>query len=1371
LSKTIYLKRLNFFAEKAFSSRNQVWFAGARVVIILVFLLMAGVTASFAESNLPPLGNINPPLGNINPPVGNINTPPEIDSRVAVLENSKIGLTSEERAWIKAHPIIELGTDEGWAPYVVKQPDGTVAGFNIDLLNYINGQAGTNMQMPIGRWSEIVQKAKDREIDGLGTSTKSEERAEFFNFTDPYVSVFPVFVVSGSSKLEIDGIDDFRGKSVAILQSNRFHLNLLGKYPSIKIVEVPSELEAVKLTVEGKVDGAIVVTSIYNSFVKVFGNDIKVGWVATDNPLHILFSVRKDWPELVSIIDKVLRALPVETKNDMFFRWFGCNIEDLDGLSLRKKALLTEEERSWLKSHPKITLGAGSSFAPFIMTDGSGRPIGYDADIARLITERTGLKIDFEFGIWSDIQERAKKRDLDGLSTALQTKERSLFYNASKSYAEFASLIIVKRGNPAAIQTIDDIAGKRMGLQRGNASIELLDLKGKDVELFCFDGIDDVLKALVSEKVDFMLNDESIFYLARRLGLENLVEAAFTIGKMNSCHFLIRKDWPLATTIIDKGLASISQDERLEIRKGWFQVRAADSEERIILTTDEQAWIKEHREIILGARPARQPLEYVDQDGRHQGIVAEYVRILNNRLGLNMRIARNLKWVEVMNEGLNKGIDVLPGVTRTVEREKYLIFCEPYHYIDWVIISRIDTPPVNNLEDLKGRITAVDAEYASHQRISGKYPEIPLLPLPTTIEVLQSVIDGRADAAVVEMSSAILAIQAYRLQSLKIDHQVFEERDPLSLAVRKDWPELVQILNKGLHSITKEERRKISQKSLAAPIYVGFSRKEVLLIVLSVFGVMGVFLLFFLFSNRRLQRVVRERVKAEENLLEKTVLLEAQANATIDGILMVDTNLKRVLCNNRFKEFFNVPPEILADLDQMPLVKHVAGLTREPEKFYEKVLNIYEHPDEISHDEIEFTDGMICDRYTAPVLGDTGKLYGRIWSFHDITDRKRAEEERGKLEASVQRNQKLESLGVLAGGIAHDFNNLLGGIFGYIDMAIDETTDEEVSNYLKESMSNIDRARALTQQLLTFAKGGAPIRKVDNLFPFVQKTAEFALSGSSVSRSFHIQDNLWQCEFDKNQIGQVIDNLTINAIQAMPNGGIIEYTAQNVVIGLNDHLSLVPGNYVKFSIKDQGIGIPEDYLPRIFDPYYSTKSRGSGLGLSTSYSIVNRHDGCLDVESAPGKGTTFHVYLPASKESRPAVTEKSERSHEGRGIFLVMDDEAPIRKILKKMLESFGYTVVLKENGRDALDYIVAETNAKRSFSGMIFDLTIPGGMGGEEAIKEVRKICKETPVFVSSGYGGNSIMANPKEYGFTASLCKPFKKSELVEMLEEHLA
>jgi PAS domain S-box-containing protein len=404
------------------------------------------------------------------------------------------------------------------------------------------------------------------------------------------------------------------------------------------------------------------------------------------------------------------------------------------------------------------------------------------------------------------------------------------------------------------------------------------------------------------------------------------------------------------------------------------------------------------------------------------------------------------------------------------------------------------------------------------------------------------------------------------------------------------------------------------------------------------------------------------------------------------------------------------------------------------------------------------------ETFKVPVRDNDGTIIGTTGYARDITDRKRTEE-------MFNNMQRLESLGVLAGGIAHDFNNLMGGIYGYLDLARGGGSDAKTAEYLEKAAATINRARGLTHQLLTFAKGGAPVLKAGPLFPFVDETVSFALSGSNVSCRTNADADLWNVFFDKNQIGQVIDNLVINAQQAMPLGGSIDITARNVGIAANEHPRLEAGRYVCLSVRDTGIGIPSDLLPRIFDPFFTTKPKGHGLGLATCYSIVVRHGGYIDVASEPGKGSVFNVYLPAVDHMEAVPEPSGAPQHHGSGTVVIMDDEKVMLETTAAIIESFGYTCVCKENGDDAVKYIVEAINAGRPPKALVFDLTVPGGMGGRETLARVRSIAGGIPAIVASGYADDPVMRSPSEHGFIASICKPFRKEELTAVFNRHVS
>jgi nitrogen-specific signal transduction histidine kinase/ActR/RegA family two-component response regulator len=372
-----------------------------------------------------------------------------------------------------------------------------------------------------------------------------------------------------------------------------------------------------------------------------------------------------------------------------------------------------------------------------------------------------------------------------------------------------------------------------------------------------------------------------------------------------------------------------------------------------------------------------------------------------------------------------------------------------------------------------------------------------------------------------------------------------------------------------------------------------------------------------------------------------------------------------------------------------------------------------------------------------------------------------------RLEAELQRSSRLESLGILAGGIAHDFNNVLTVIMGNLALAkLDSSDLPVVGRWLSASEQGVMRARDLTLQLLTFAKGGDPVRKAVMLSEIVREAAEFAMHGSKARCEFRFADDVWPADVDKGQIGQVVQNIIINALQAMPDGGIIRITLQNAEVTAGSLPGLAAGRFLKLSIADNGQGINPEHLPRIFDPYFTTKQQGSGLGLATVYSIVNKHLGRIEVHSKLGEGTTFDVWLPAAhRPPDPAVPPDSMpvRQH---GRVLVMDDEQTIRESATALLERVGLETQAVGDGTAVLREYALAKEAGRPFDVVILDLTVPGGMGGLETIEKLRQMDPQVRAIVSSGYSRDPVLAQYRAHGFLGMVPKPYDLHELVKVV-----
>ncbi len=400
----------------------------------------------------------------------------------------------------------------------------------------------------------------------------------------------------------------------------------------------------------------------------------------------------------------------------------------------------------------------------------------------------------------------------------------------------------------------------------------------------------------------------------------------------------------------------------------------------------------------------------------------------------------------------------------------------------------------------------------------------------------------------------------------------------------------------------------------------------------------------------------------------------------------------------------------------------------------------------------------------APIRDQAGNTLGVVLVFRDVTEQQ-------KIETALQNTAKLEAVGVLAGGLAHDFNNLLGGLFGHIYLAremLDQPTS--ATEHLSRALEIFNRAKGLTQQLLTFAKGGVPVKKVTSLKKLLRDASQFVLSGSNVRAHLSIPDDLWLCEVDENQIGQLFDNLLINAMQAMPAGGHVTIQVENVHRTGVIPAALPKSDYVKIAIRDHGIGIPKDHLAKIFEPFFTTKQKGSGLGLATAWAIAKKHNGHIEVESKLGQGTTFYVYLPASPHTTLTPMETPLAATKGQGHILVMDDEDAIKAVLGKVLTRQGYTTGFASNGAEAVTVFREAYATDTPFDAVILDLTIPGGVGGKEIVKELLAIDPFVKAIASSGYSDDPVMAQPHDYGFKGVIAKPYTPAELGEVLRKVL-
>ncbi|MBD3178694.1 MAG: PAS domain S-box protein, partial [Candidatus Latescibacteria bacterium] len=630
---------------------------------------------------------------------------------------------------------------------------------------------------------------------------------------------------------------------------------------------------------------------------------------------------------------------------------------------------------------------------------------------------------------------------------------------------------------------------------------------------------------------------------------------------------------------------------------------------------------------------------------------------------------------------------------------------------------------------------------------------------------------------------------------------------------------------------------------------------------------------------------INERRRAQEELARSAELLSSTLESTNNGILVVDNDGKVLATNEKFREMWRIPPEVISERQDGKLLGFVMEQLSDPGEFRRKVEELYTRPDKVSMDTVNFRDGRIFERYTQPLIINRG-VEGRVWSFRDITDRENAERalreseqryrtlvssmsdiiflldgddrfrdvhckpgnalfaspddfmgrrinevlppdvsklydkasaelrssgvtqryeypltigdrdmwfianldlhkdgesiiadirditERKNAQEALQRMQRLESVGTLAGGIAHDFNNILTGVYGNIELArMELPEDHRAYEHITTAHQSVERAKHLTKQLLTFAKGGEPLLDSVNVRQVIRDSVRFDLSGSRIKARLALPEDLWMIRADRGQISHVFANLIINAKEAMPVGGFIKISAENVSYPGGSAATHLSGDYVKITIRDEGVGIPENLIERVFDPYFTTKQTGSGLGLAIVHSIVGKHGGRVSVQSGQGEGTTFILFLPADKSVRDrkaaARPETAGKGKEGLGKVLVMDDQETVRDVTARMLDACGYKAELAESGEEALSRYISALESGDPFYAVIVDLTVPGGMGGRELTEQILEVDPDARIIVTSGYSTDPVLANYREYGFSGRLVKPFQTRDLMVEIE----
>lgn len=1048
---------------------------------------------------------------------------------------------------------------------------------------------------------------------------------------------------------------------------------------------------------------------------------------------------------------------------------------------------LTSEERSWLASHPEIHIGITNNWPPMNYVDEKGVPRGIGVDYLSAVNRHLKGALNIVPAPFRENFEAVKSKSLDALTDITPRPDREPYFNFTTPYLTIPQVIVGRKKGPY-LDGEKDLCGRSVALERGYYTITTFRRDFPEIKIQEYNNTSDCLDAVSRGEADAYVGNRAVaIYITERELITNLRLMGRTSVPPIPLTIGVRKDWPEFAVILDKILLSLSQQEIRDIHRKW--AKSTDlSAKSLALTPEEYAWLaKDH---TVRVRVISFPPFIIAEKGREPaGISIEYLSRIAECTGIRLRYVFSTRpWKEAI-EGLKQkqGPDLITPMMRTTERESFISFSEEYFSSPRVIFTRADSSPVYEMNDLTGKTVAVVRGTAVHERLESDHPGTKLIFFAKDESALESVATGRADAYIGNLALASYLILKRGFANIRVAAPSSLGDHVLSFAIRKDWPELTRIINKGLDAIRPEERLAIRNRHISVQ-YADGRFADVMRWVLIFVGIASGILLFLFLWNRSLARQVcsrtsdleeanrllhgeiRDRKQAEEELRQSRDYLSHITDSIWDAVFSVkipDREIEWV--NDSFSVFGYDSGEsvgrttefLYQDRDTfLRLGRQLKNAVAEGRKMFHTEALFKRKNGEIFPAEI-----------TVTLYKEKGEIISSTSVVRDISERRRAEKEKRKLEASLTQAQKMEAIGILAGGIAHDFNNILTVIIGCAELAMNEVEKGSLlEEFLWEIYTGGMRAGDLVTQILTFARRAEKKIQPVQVSTIAKEVIKFIRA--SLPATVDIREKIGSSALtmaDPTQIHQIFMNLCTNAAHAMKNDGTLEISLTDIMPDEADNACerLRPAEYLKLSVSDTGTGISPDITESVFEPYFTTKppGEGTGLGLAVVHGIVRDCGGEITVESEPGKGTVFNVYLPVSKTSESPKCCHAEPLPSGTERILFVDNEPSIVKISETLLSGIGYSVTACTDCSEALTLFRSEPG---NYDLVITDMTMPK-MTGEKLATELRKIRADIPVILCTGYYRKS-GSEKADTNIKAVLSKPVTTENMAKTVRDVL-
>jgi PAS domain S-box-containing protein len=1275
----------------------------------------------------------------------------------------KSELTAKEREFLKSHPIITLGTDESWAPYVYKDRNGVLSGLDIDFINLINHHTGANIQVRTGKWADIVEQAKNHNIDGLLASGRLKEREPFFNFSDVYVSEFMLIIASSNSAVKINNVGDLAGKTIAIQKGNKVYSSFLQSVENVKIIEAESESESVKLLLEGKSDFCILGTSTVLVHQSNYSNSIKISYVVTEKPSDLVYSIRKDWPQLVSIINKGLDSIPEETRNIFYKKWFGITQIDKETLpekkeqfSYAKKAIKQKAEdvarqvEIYLNAYPDKTLKDLQNDPEFQKI--AIQPVGKTGYTA--ISDYKNLVILFH-----------PNKDLIGVELE----------SLSKNYPVMWELVKQAQGG-------NDVSGV----------YEFPDLNGVVKNKYMYIKIPNVKTAdgvgMWVGAVTYLDEYETIEPQKEKKESLPIIPLAWVLGILILILLLLLILNKLNIVKFEKNAIMLVLAIALLLIIGLFIFNAYNISNNLKKTA-----IENYFDTLKATAFAK----YVNIE-QHITHMKSSFKVLSSRKTISnedlMKIVKlGEDFYEIFIIGSNGKIthasDIshigLPRLTDPYfKNSKQGIYIKPLYLSETVgeILFSISIPYNKGILVARLNLNHI-YEIISKNKGLGKSGESLLAYRNKNGDAVfftERRFTAESEARdIIPKEDIHIPITQALLKNEKEFSDYVDYRGVPVFAVTM----YIDKIDAGL--VVKIDRKEALESVSTNINQIWYSTSVIILAII----IIGIIFYFMLTNTLRgeVKSKTNELEKASMGLREKVSQLQNSERELIES----EEKVRNIFENSTIVHYSYGVNQVVTYIS--PQIENILGYAPEEamvkwadlasdnpvnEIAFENTMKAIKTGERQPAYEFEFVHKngkkVYVEISEAPVVKN-GKTISIVGSFTDITGSKKAEQEKIKLETQLRQAQKMESIGTLTGGIAHDFNNIMAIILGNTELALDDVPKwNSAHSSLEEIKKASLRAKNIVKQLLSFS------RKTDQKLQPIQITLvikdALKFLRSTIPTTINIHRDIPATKetilADPTQINQIIMNLCINASQAMEQtGGDLTIAVEKVVLDDNsarDFPGLKSGNHVKIMISDTGPGIDPEIIDQIFDPYFTTKEigKGSGMGLAVVHGIVKSHGGAIAVGSNQGKGTEFIILFPLITEKPITENQTIQDIPKGNETILFVDDEISIIKMVQRMFEHLGYKVETATMPQEALDRFSLNPD---HFDLVITDMTMPQ-MTGVQLSEKLMDIRPDIPIIICTGYSELVDEEKAKELGLAAYVMKPIDMQETAQAIRKIL-